>query len=296
MTDILFTIFTPTYNRAYTLERLYKSLVNQSIFNFEWLIIDDGSVDNTKEVISTFSQDKFNIRYIYQENSGKHVAINNGLDLALGEYFFIVDSDDYLLPNAIDLATKKINEFNISDLPNFAGISFNRGTSENQLIGQTFVGEYIDSTNLDRRKYNILGDKAEIYKTSLLKKNKFPVFDDERFLSEMVVWNRIANQGYRIKWFNKIIYITNYLDDGLTVNSLKHFSKSPKGYALMIVEHIKFGNLSLANELRYYWQYYKTISLERKLSFSIVSQDLNAPLYKVVIGCLLGKIKDKLRK
>lgn len=296
MNKILFTIFTPTYNRAYTLKRLYCSLRNQGIFNFEWLIVDDGSVDDTKNIVSSFNQDKFKINYVYQENSGKHIAINTGLDLAKGEYFFIVDSDDYLLPNAICLATSKIEEFKISALDDFAGISFNRGFPDKKLIGKTFSGEFLDATNLERKRCNILGDKAEIYKKSVLRKYKFPEFDGEKFLSEMVVWNRIANDGYKIRWFNSIIYITDYLEDGLTHNSLRCFSKSPQGYALMIMEHIKFGRLGILEQLKYYWQYYKVISLEKNITLNDVSNVLHVPLYKVFIGFLLGQIKGKLGK
>ena len=82
MNKVKVTVFTPTYNRAYTLERLYKSLLNQTSYDFEWLIVDDGSTDNTSELIKSFQNNHFfDVRYYKQENSGKHVAINNGVDL-----------------------------------------------------------------------------------------------------------------------------------------------------------------------------------------------------------------------
>lgn len=296
MEKVLFTVFTPTYNRGYIIEQLYHSLMNQKIFDFEWVIVDDGSSDNTREVISTFSQEKFKINYVYQENSGKHIAVNKGLDIARGEYFFIVDSDDYLLPNAIELAEKKIKEFNISDLKDFAGISFNRGFSKNRLMGKTFSGDYIDATNLERDKYNILGDKSEIYKTNILKENKFPQFENEKFISEMVVWNRIASQGYKIRWFNEIIYIGDYLEDGLTKNSLKHFANNPNGYKLMVHEHIKYGKLNLLKRMKYYWHYYKVFSSVKKISINEIAEEFHVPLFQVIFSILMGKIKQVLRK
>lgn len=94
---IKFTIFTPTYNRAYTLPALYQSLRNQTCMDFEWVIVDDGSTDNTETVCQGFKQDLFPISYFRQQNSGKHVAVNEGVKQAQGEWFFIVDSDDHCL-------------------------------------------------------------------------------------------------------------------------------------------------------------------------------------------------------
>lgn len=292
--DVLFTIFTPTYNRAYTLNRLYQSLVNQTSKNFKWIIVDDGSYDNTKELVATFSNVFFDIIYIYKENGGKHRAINVGVDIANTEYFFIVDSDDYLLPTAISTAEEKIVNM---DLSNFAGIAFNRGYSKKQLIGKTFLGDYIDATNLERKQYNILGDKAEIYKTSILKSYKFPEFDNEKFISEMIVWNRIAKDGYKIRWFNEILYITNYLEDGLTVNSDKVFTNSPKGYALMIKEHIKFANLSIVEKLRYYARYRRIRKVtEPTIKNSGLALELDASVANIVIATILSSMIRILKK
>ena len=100
---MLVTVFTPTYNRAYILEQLYRSLCSQTCKNFEWLIVDDGSTDNTCELVALWSQEnKFSIRYYLQKNGGKHRAINKGVELAQGELFYIVDSDDQLPPNSIN--------------------------------------------------------------------------------------------------------------------------------------------------------------------------------------------------
>ena len=101
--NIKITIFTPTYNRDYIIINLYKSLLIQTLKDFEWLIIDDGSTDNTELLVSSFIKDnKINIRYIKQQNGGKHRAINKALEEAKGELFFIVDSDDQLVDNAIE--------------------------------------------------------------------------------------------------------------------------------------------------------------------------------------------------
>ena len=207
------TVFTPTYNRANTLMRLYDSLLKQSDTRFEWVIVDDGSTDNTESLIKkiTEKKNKFEIVYFKKENGGKHTAINKGLDLARGKMFIIVDSDDYITEDAIEKIIKYEKQISKSS-DNFAGIWFCKGYSKNNIIGTTFKGEYVDATSLQRKKYNINGDKAEVFYTEILKKNKFPVIEGERFVPEALVWNRIAKQGYKIRWFQDIIYIAEYLN------------------------------------------------------------------------------------
>ncbi|MGL4338606.1 MAG: glycosyltransferase [Turicibacter sp.] len=226
------TVFTPTFNRAYRLDKLYNSLREQTCFDFEWLVIDDGSTDDTSQLFDEWINDenKFGITYLKVKNGGKHRAINKGTELAKGKLFFIVDSDDYLVGNAIERVIYW--ESTIENKNNFAGVSGNRGYSNNEIIGQTFVGEYIDGTSLEREQLNITGDKAEVFYTHVLQNYKFPEIEGENFITENVVWNHIAYDGYKIRWFNEITYITEYLDDGLTKNAYSIALKNPKGYQL----------------------------------------------------------------
>lgn len=248
------TVFTPTYNRAYTLERLYNSLKAQSNKNFEWVVVDDGSLDNTEELIRKFikKEHSFKIVYYKQKNGGKHRAINKGLEMANGYMFFIVDSDDYLTKDAIEKVLE--NEKTISNC-NFAGIAMARAYPNMKMIGTSFGdGDYVDATSLERKKYNINGDKAEIFYTKLLKKNKFPEIKNEKFMTEAVVWNRIASQGYKIRWYNDIIYICEYLEDGLTKNNNELYKKNPQGTLLYVKENIKFAQLNILQRLiKYSW-------------------------------------------
>lgn len=225
------TIFTPTYNRRNLIERLYQSLLVQTVTNFEWLVIDDGSTDDTEKFFAKLSSTEhpFPIRYIKQNNGGKHRAINKGVQNANGELFFIVDSDDYLTENAIE----KINQW-ITTLDNshkWAGISGLRGFSKNSVVGQHSDFSYIDAKNNERRKYNLLGDKAEVYFTDVLKQHPFPEIPGENFISEEIVWNAIARDGYYLRWFNEIIYICDYLEGGLTKDNDKDKS-NPQGRLL----------------------------------------------------------------
>lgn len=222
MKSSFITIFTPTYNRKDLIERLYQSLLQQTQKNFEWLVVDDGSTDDTEKIFEQLlsEQKPFSIRYTKQENGGKHRAINRGVKNAKGELFFIVDSDDYLTEDAID----KINNWigTLDGSKKWAGISGLRGFSKDKIVGQRNGKHFfVDAKNSERRKYKLLGDKAEIYFTDVLKEYPFPEISSENFISEELVWNAIARDGYYLRWFNEIIYICDYLEGGLTKNNTK---------------------------------------------------------------------------
>lgn len=222
------TIFTPTFNRAYCLKNAYNSLKKQTITDFEWLIIDDGSTDGTKQLVEQFQNEnkRFAIRYYYQKNSGKHIAINEAVKLAKGKLFLILDSDDYLSDDAVEWI--KESEQQIADKNHYGGIVGCKLNFNGSLIGSTFnTCGYQDITFLERADNNIVGDKAEVFYTDLLKKYSFPVIDNEKFCTEAVVWNKIGQDGWIFRYFNKGIYYCEYLRDGLTKNYRKAFMKSP---------------------------------------------------------------------
>lgn len=205
------TIFTPTYNRKNLLKGAYTSLKKRTNKNFEWLIVDDGSTDGTGDLVDSFirQEREFPIRYFYKENGGKHRAINYAVKKAQGTYFIILDSDDELMDNAV----QKISEWccnieNDSSYDSFAGVAGLRITREGKVIGGSGDGKrkVIDATNLQRRKLKISGDKAEIYKLSILKGYPFPEFKGENFITEEVIWNKIAQDGYKIRWYTEPIY------------------------------------------------------------------------------------------
>lgn len=242
--ELYFTVFTPSYNRANLLGKLYASLCQQDFNSFEWIIVDDGSTDNTCELVKIFVvEDKIDIKYYRQQNQDKHVAINTGVSLARGKWFFIVDSDDYLTQDSLTVAYEYISS--IEDNSQFAGVAGLRGMDANtpwlhwgtenqdsEKSKQILSQEYIDATALEYRyKYGIKGDRSEVIRTDIMRKHLFPVFEGEKFMSESVVWFELAHEGYKIRWFNKINYITEYHEDGLTKNIETVHSKSPKGIA-----------------------------------------------------------------
>lgn len=235
----MITIFTPTYNRGYIIEKLYLSLCNQTSNEFEWLVVDDGSTDNTRDLIERFIADnKINIRYIYKENGGKHTAINLGVKNANGELFFIVDSDDYLTPDAVEWIINNSRDIILND--KFAGMSGLRIHPDGRKIGGGSDFGIIDADALIiRNKHKIRGDLAEIYKTHILKQYPFPEIPNERFCSEGLIWARIA-QKYILRYFYKGIYVCEYLNDGLSFNKHKLRLNSPQYTMLLYSELIKY--------------------------------------------------------
>lgn len=151
----MITVFTPTYNRAYILPKLYASLRTQTSDNFEWVIVDDGSTDETKRLVTGWLSDnnKFCVRYYNRENGGKHRAINFGVQVARGELFFIVDSDDYLTPDAVE--TLILWEASIKNDDKFCGVAGEKASiRDGSIIGNPVSsGEYIDATALEREYY-----------------------------------------------------------------------------------------------------------------------------------------------
>lgn len=228
----MITVFTPTFNRAYRLNALYESLKRQTSKEFEWIVVDDGSQDNTAEIVSKWQAEEnaFLIRYFRKENGGKHTAINLGVEQAHYDWFFIVDSDDYL----IDDAVQKIHEWiEVVDNPMLAAVSGTKVYPDGQIIGQCYIpnGTYTEAKNTERKKRRLEGDKAEVYRTALLRKYPFPLFSGERFLSEDAVWTAIARDGYTIRWYYKPLIVCEYLEDGLTANATKLIFQNFEGYS-----------------------------------------------------------------
>lgn len=230
------TIFTPAYNRAYILPCLYASLCRQSCLDFEWLIVDDGSNDDTESIVQAWiAENRIRIRYIRQNNGGKHRAINKGLSEASGKLFMIVDSDDYLTDDAIEWMCREGKK--IEDIADLCGLSGIRITPSGAKIGGGSVFEKINASAIDiRLKHGIKGDLAEIFKTDILKKYPFPEFEGEKFCPEALVWFRMARK-YKMSFFHKGIYICEYLPDGLTAKITRIRRESPRASMTFYAEH-----------------------------------------------------------
>lgn len=223
------TILTPSYNRGGALDNLFKSLQKQTSKDFEWLLIDDGSTDDTKNIVTEMQQNAdFPVRYIYKVNGGKHTALNVGVQQIASELTFIVDSDDTLVPNAIETIFEYHEKYGKQD--KLCGYSFLRQYPNGEINGKPFVPDEKVGTFIDCRinANDTHADKAEVFFTKCLREYPFPEYNNEKFLGEDIVWIRMALK-YQMVHINKAIYVGTYLDDGLTKNRRMNNIKSPYG-------------------------------------------------------------------
>ena len=233
---MLLTVFTPTYNRAHTLTRLYESLTRQSDRDFEWLVVDDGSTDNTRELVEGWMKEgKITVRYGYKENGGKPSAHNAGAKAARGDFFFCVDSDDYLADNAVALI--RIKSAELTD--KHVGLIYFR-TSPNGTcithIDNHLVKDFTLKEGYDR--YGLAGDTALVFKTDILRRFEFPKFEGEKFVPEGYLYDKIDTLG-KFLLVRESIYICEYQSDGYTANMKRVLYKNPKGYFAYIENRLK---------------------------------------------------------
>lgn len=257
--SVCLTVFTPTYNRGYIIENLYRSLQKQAFKNFEWIVVNDGSTDNTDELFAKWNTEDnfFPIRYLKVENGGKHLAINKGVEMAVGRMFFIVDSDDYLPDDALEQIVEVEKSIPETEKSHFAGVCGCKGYTKDRVVGKTYSKEgFLDITSLERSKFHIEGDKAEVFYTDILKKYPFPAFEGENFITECVVWDKIAFAGYKLRFFNKIVCICNYLPDGLTAKGKNLFVENPQGWGLYLYQSALYGKLKRMSKWRAFYDYY----------------------------------------
>lgn len=252
------TIFTATYNRAHLLERVWRSLVEQRFEGMEWVVVDDGSKDDTEGIVERLQvESDFDVIYVKQKQGGKHRAINRGANIARGELFFIVDSDDWLADGALD---KVWNEWqNICGEQQFAGVCGVDITPDGEVIGDGFGMDMIDSDSVKiRYKYKIDGDLKEVFRTDVLKEFPFPEIEGETFCPEQLVWYRIA-QKYKMRFFNKGIYVAEYQKGGLTDRIVRVRRESPIASMMTYSEATKcdIGFVGKVRSAINYWRFWK---------------------------------------
>lgn len=210
---MLFTICTATFNRAHTLTRLYDSLKAQTLTDFEWLIIDDGSVDQTETLVSSLIDvAPFPIRYIFQDNQGKHIAINLGAKLAHGHLFAVADSDDVFLPEALEILADTWNAIPETDKAEFTGATGLCVDDDGIVIGEKFPADIFDSSSIEIfYRHNISGEKWGFHKTEVIRQFPSPSIEGMPFFAEGIIWHRISRQ-YKTRFINRPLRI--YKQDG----------------------------------------------------------------------------------
>ena len=234
------TVFTPTFNRAYLLPQLFESLQRQTSKEFIWLIIDDGSTDNTASLVEHWKAiASFEIKYIYQENQGMHGAHNTAYQYCETPFNICIDSDDYMPNNAVERI-----KYHLKNLPSeFAGlVGLDANKNTKQIIGSQMPMN-LNAVKLNELYglYGVEGDKKLVYRTEIVKRYpKYPLFKDERFVPLDYLY-LLIDQDFDLKPINEIFCIVEYQDDGSTRNIFKQYVRHPNGFAFSRLSRIKYG-------------------------------------------------------
>jgi len=292
------TIMTPTYNRAYILPKLYESLCSQSDLGFEWVVIDDGSTDNTQELVTQWQNiAPFQIIYKKQPNGGKHRAINEGAKLSNYDWFEILDSDDMLTPTAIERYRYWIKT--IEDDDSIAGIfGLSAYISTGKVVGDypKKYALYIDAPTTHRKRLKLWGDNDNVIRTSILRKYPFPEFEGENFMMESVLYDSISKDGYRFRYINEVTRLVEYLPDGLTSAWKNNCIKNFEGVTLATRICVLAKSDDAAAMLRAYFRYVKMKELPLGDAVKKLSLAPLTVLWVLVVGTMFDCIYRLRRK
>ena len=224
------TVFTPAYNRAHTLPRTYESLLCQDCKDFVWLIVDDGSSDNTAELVRGWQKNDngFDIRYIYKENGGMHTAHNTAYENIDTELNVCIDSDDCMAKGAVGRILTKWNE--VKGL-GYAGLIGLDADLEGNLIGASFPEGMTETTLMGYYAAGGSGDKKLVYRTDVINQYPpYPVFEGERYVA-LAYKYRLIDQDYKLAVFDEVLCNVEYQADGHSTGMWKEYVRSPKGFA-----------------------------------------------------------------
>ena len=223
------TVFTPAYNRAYTLPRTYESMKQQRNTDFIWLIVDDGSSDNTAALVKQWqSEDNgFEIRYVYKENGGMHTAHNTAYQLIDTELNTCVDSDDALAPDAVQIiydAWQKVKD------KGYAGLLGLDAEFGGKVIGKGFPEGLTETTLGGYYRNGGAGDKKLVLRTNVVREYPpYPTFEGERFVPLGSLYTMI-DRKYRLAVVDAVLCLVEYMPDGSTNNMIRQYYRNPNGF------------------------------------------------------------------
>jgi glycosyltransferase involved in cell wall biosynthesis len=236
-----FTVVTPTFNRAALLQEAHRSLLDQQGPSFEWIVVDDGSTDGTGALVAELAaRSPFPVHYVWQENAGKHTAVNRGVALASGELVAILDSDDALVTDGLAVLWEAWEGIAPSDRRGFAGVAGHKGLSDGSRVGDPLPATTVDASMFDLRvRLGVQGDKFEVFRRDVLEAFPFPT-DLGRFVTEALVWNRISRH-YRHRWIDRVVAIVEYQGGGLSDHSVRLRADSWRAARLFYLEAAAMG-------------------------------------------------------
>jgi glycosyltransferase involved in cell wall biosynthesis len=225
---MMFTVFTPTYNRAHTLPRVYESLCKQTCKDFEWLIIDDGSTDNTRELIENYvaGSPAIPVRYYWQPHLGKHIAHNLALEKARGKFFFILDSDDTIMPNALERVAFHCRK--IPPMEYFLGVTGLVVNGFGVVCGDKFPGDVFDMSAVERiLELGIAGEKQPVIRTDIARQYPFPEIKGTDYIPEGWLWLSLGRK-YRERCVNEVFRM-RHEDAGRTLTKERNQPQNIRG-------------------------------------------------------------------
>ncbi|PGT96251.1 MULTISPECIES: glycosyltransferase family 2 protein [Bacillus] len=233
------TVFTPTFNRAYTLHLCYESLKRQTCKDFVWLVIDDGSTDNTKDLIERWiTEEIITIIYHYQENQGMHGAHNAAYELIDTKLNICIDSDDYMADDAVE---KILSIWKKSGSDKYAGIVGLDANRNGGIIGTKFPSNLIESKLSDLyTKYKVSGDKKLVYRSEITARvPSYPMFPGEKYcpLSYKYI---LIDQECPLLVINEVLCYVEYLEDGSSMNIINQYRKNPRGFSFFRKTAMKY--------------------------------------------------------
>ncbi len=285
---MLCSILTPTYNRAHTLPKVYMSLQQQTLQDFEWIIVDDGSSDNTPRLVQQWMQEAhFPIRYFKQANGGHHVATNKAIQEAQGKFSIPLDSDDQLIPEALERFLGHWGTIPETQREHYVGITALIETESGALMGSEFPTDIFDSDTTTMSYILRFGDDRKgMIRSDILKNHLYPIFNDEKFMSDSIIWHRIAKM-YKTRFVNDVLCITDYLPDGQTLNTVKHLCKNAKGSSLYYQELLDDPHPFSFKVRVGIHAYFIRYSLHARYSWKTIFSQMKNPIY-VTLGLLAG--------
>lgn len=279
------TVFTPAYNRAHSLDLCYESLLSQTCKDFKWLIIDDGSTDNTRELVESWIENDngFEIEYVFKENGGMHTAHNIAYKLIDTELNVCIDSDDYVADEAI----KKIIDFwKVNGNEKYAGIVGLDATFDNKIIGDNFPENLKTTTLSGYYKNGGKGDKKLVYRTEVMKQYpEYPVFRGEKYVSLGYKY-LLCDQDYELLVLNDILCNVEYQADGSSMNMFKQYLNNPQGFAFIRKVDMKYNRTFKAN-LKTCIHYVSSSILAKNKRFIWESPKKILTIFAIPFGCIL---------
>ena len=230
-------ILTATYNRANYLTKLYESIKKNLKYNItpEWIIVDDGSTDDTKNIVQEFiKENRIIIKYMYQKNSGKMIAINEATKMATGDLIIDCDSDDYFSDNGFEIIEKNAKKL-LKD-EELYGMAFLKKEENGKISGKEFSRNEYKTTMFDLYfKEDIGGEKILVYNSKIRKMYSHQLENNEKFITEARMYHKM-DEKYKLLAINEIVEIGSYIEDGYTKNINKTFIENPYGYYMYFKE------------------------------------------------------------